>query len=234
IKEAEKITTGDEFARILAEVVNDPSINQVIVEKKVVEVPVNIPVAKEEIKAIPVNLKSNDETITKIQAELPVVKKADVVNNDAKVIDTGLQNPDLRSGSVTVKNEDVVITEKKTVSGNTPESLAATGLNGGKVTLNRDCKRSATQVDFLKLRKIMAAEANEKAMTKAANKQFISTCYTTEQVKILGALFITEEGKYKFFVAAFPHVWDIGNFSALEDQLNDEYYRTRFKAMLSH
>ncbi|MEO6252036.1 MAG: DUF4476 domain-containing protein [Ferruginibacter sp.] len=254
-KEVETVTSTDEFARILAEVVNDPSIGQVIVEKKAAEVTVKTddvkavktPVVKEEIKAIPVKLKGNDEVIT----PKPEIKKlvqdttqdgllmtyrenADTIKIFMPVSKTEIEDPDLKRDSASKIKEDVVITEKKTVADNSNEKLAATGLNANKVMINRDCKRSATQNDFLKLSKTMAAEANEKSMTKAAIKQFISTCYTAEQVKILGALFITQEEKYKFFVAAFPHVWDAGNFKALEDQLSDEYYKTRFKAMFSH
>ena len=79
----------------------------------------------------------------------------------------------------------------------------------------------------------MAAQSNEKNMLVAAYKQFIKSCFTTEQVKNLGVLFITQEEKYKFFVAAFPFVSDTHNFGTLDDQLTDNYYKTRFKAMLN-
>jgi hypothetical protein len=273
-KEAETVLNTDEFARTLAEVVNDPSIAQVIIEKKPVEVPVKtddnktvkVPDVKEEIKAIPVNLKTNDIAIGKkieklsqdttseglliayrdiantdtVKIFMPVskteivkapadtvTKKTEVAKKDPGFIDMELQNPNLKTDSGTIQKDDFVITQKRS-------ETAAMGQDPNKGMINSDCKRSATQNDFLNLRKQMAAESSEKDMTKAAIKQFISTCYTAEQVKILGALFITEEGKYKFFVAAFPHVWDTGNFSALEDQLKEEYYKTRFKAMFRH
>lgn len=245
-KEVETTARADEFARILAEVVNDPSIGQVIVDKNAAEVPgktdddktVKTPVVKEEIKAIPVKLQRNDEAITpkteikKLAQDttqdgllITYHENADTIKIFIPVSQTKTEDPDLKRDSASAKKEDLVITEKKIVADNSNKKLAI---------INRDCKRSANQNDFLKLSKTMAAEANEKNMTKTAIKQFISTCYTSEQVKILGALFITQEEKYKFFVAAFPHVWDIGNFSALEDQLSDEYYKTRFKAMFSH
>ena len=190
VKEVETVSSTDEFARILAEVVDDPSIARVIVEKKTGEAPVktgndktvNIPVVQEEIKAIAVS----QTEIVSAPADT-VAKKVDVVKKDAN-----------------------------------------------KGMINSNCKRSASDNDYWKLRKIMIAADNEKNMTKAATRQFITTCYTTEQVKNLGILFITEEEKYKFFVAAFPHVSDTGNFRILEDQLSEDYYKTRFKAMFSH
>ncbi|WP_462253819.1 hypothetical protein, partial [Ferruginibacter sp.] len=43
-------------------------------------------------------------------------------------------------------------------------------------------------------------------------KQFITVCFTTEQIKNLGALFIKEEERYKFYVGAFPFVSDSHNY----------------------
>jgi hypothetical protein len=79
----------------------------------------------------------------------------------------------------------------------------------------------------------MAAQKSEADMRMLAGKQFNSTCFTTEQIKNLGVLFITEEERYKFYVSAYPFVSDVENFATLESQLADSYYITRFKAMLN-
>ena len=92
----------------------------------------------------------------------------------------------------------------------------------------------ATQNEFLKLRKQMAGTDEEGIMTKMAIKSFTSICFTTEQIKNLGVLYNKEEERYKFYVAAYPFVSDSQNFSILSDQLTDNYYITRFKAMLIH
>ena len=78
----------------------------------------------------------------------------------------------------------------------------------------------------------MAAESTEEDMVSAAKKIFKAKCYTTEQVKNLGLLFLKDAGKYNFFDAAYPSVSDSNNFSKLENQLSDPYYINRFKAML--
>ena len=80
----------------------------------------------------------------------------------------------------------------------------------------------------------MATEKIETGMRTLAAKQFASICFTTEQIKYLGVLFITEEERYKFYVAAYPYVSDAANFGMLESQLADSYYINRFKAMLNH
>ena len=51
-------------------------------------------------------------------------------------------------------------------------------------------------------------------------------------IKNLSTLFLNDDGKYKFFDAAYTHVSDPENFSSLAAELKDEYYINRFKAML--
>jgi hypothetical protein len=76
-----------------------------------------------------------------------------------------------------------------------------------------------------------AAETDEDKIA-AAKKGFKSKCFTTEQVKNLSLLFLNDQGKYNFFDASYNHVSDIGNFKTLQSELKDDYYITRFKAML--
>jgi hypothetical protein len=286
-------TNADEFARVLAAVVNDPSIAEITTPEKTTEAEVKItenktleiPLVKEEIKAAPAELSNNNTLIEKteilklkrdstsegllityldkvntstdtVKVFIPTIKteaisekekqiaiagtlaeKIDTVKRDSRFIDMELQNPNQKIDSGTVIKDDFVITEKKTTENSMPVNEAETKLaasDTNNVMIKSDCKRMATQNNFLELRKKMAAEIDEKDMLKAANKQFQKACFTTEQIKNLGVLFITEEEKYKFYVAAFPFVSDKHNFGTLEDQLADNYYKSRFKAMLSH
>jgi len=94
------------------------------------------------------------------------------------------------------------------------------------------CKATATNNDFFKLRKNMASENTDEGMVSEAKKFFKSKCFTTEQIKNLSALFLTSSGKYQFFDAAYLHVSDLENFSSLESEIKDDYYLKRFKAIL--
>ncbi len=290
IVEVEVKPSEDEFARILAAVVNDPSIAEVTVIKTT-EIaikanenkPNETPVVNPEVKSLPVYSSVTEmpvKAITKLRQDstsaglyltyldkynttndtvnifIPqqkeviiaeksiepeikdtLTKEVNAANRTSKFINMELQNPNLKTDSAAIKKDDFVITKKKAVVNNEPDlkqEPKTTSLNTDKVMINSDCKKIASQNDFLKLRKQMAAQSSEKNMLIVAYKQFISTCFTTEQVKNLGVLFITQEEKYKFFVAAFPFVSDTHNFGTLDDQLSDDYYKTRFKAMLSH
>ena len=71
-------------------------------------------------------------------------------------------------------------------------------------------------------------------MIAVARKTFKSTCFSTEQIKNLSVLFLKDDGRYKFFDAAYPFVYDTQNFSSLQQLLTDPYFIDRFKAMIRH
>ena len=95
-----------------------------------------------------------------------------------------------------------------------------------------NCLQTATENDFLALRKNMAAKADDEDMVAEAKKYFKVKCFTTTQIKNLSVLFLNDEGKYKFFDAAYGHTSDIENFNSLEAELKVDYYINRFKAMI--
>ena len=100
--------------------------------------------------------------------------------------------------------------------------------------INSDCITNASNDDFLKLRKKMASAKTDDSMLEIAKKGLKAKCFSSEQVKNLGTLFLKESERYTFFDMAYQFVWDTHNFSSLEDQLSDPYYKSRFKAMIRH
>jgi hypothetical protein len=112
----------------------------------------------------------------------------------------------------------------------TKQTVNETPVN--KPMVKNNCAEVATENDFFKLRKKMAAETADDNMIAEARKYFKTKCFTVVQVKNLGALFLNDAGKYKFFDAAYNYVSDAENFASLQAELKDEYYINRFKAML--
>ena len=150
---------------------------------------------------------------------------------EPKFINIELPNPNIKKDSavqISVPAAEVNKTEQLPLSEKPKENTTK------PVMVNSDCKSLATQDDFLKLRKKMAAEGTDEEMVDIAKKVFRSKCFTTEQIKNLSVLFLKDDGKYKFFDAAYPFVSDSNNFSSLETQLSDAYFITRFKAMVNH
>ncbi len=119
--------------------------------------------------------------------------------------------------------------EPKTVTTVTP---VATETKTPATTTKGNCNEVATESDFFKLRKSMAAAENDDDMISEARRQFKEKCYTTAQLKNLGTLFLNDENKYRFFDAAYNYTSDKESFSSLQAELKDEYYINRFKAML--
>jgi hypothetical protein len=126
------------------------------------------------------------------------------------------------------KEEQLVIAEKK------PEEVKpiTTESPVEKTITKNNCSEVASESDFFKLRKKMAGEGKEEDMISEAKKYFKTKCFATGQLKNLSTLFLTDEGKYNFFDMAYKYVSDAAVFSSLQTELKDEYYRSRFKAML--
>ncbi len=99
-------------------------------------------------------------------------------------------------------------------------------------TINSDCRAFADNQDFFKLRKKLASEISVENMLKVAKKAFRSKCFSTEQIKNLSFLFLTNEGKYMFFDVAYAFASDSDQYHTLQSQLSDPYYVNRFKAMI--
>lgn len=158
----------------------------------------------------------------------------DIYDNDQDTIRLLIPNPPIifkqtEKDTSLVQNDFIHVDELKkdtvqqipivvAVKNNAPEKL--------------QCKSIASNNDFFKLRKKMAAENSDEAMVTEAKKFFRSKCFTTEQIKNLGALFLTSAGKYQFFDAVYFHVSDQENFSSLESEIKDDYYLKRFKALI--
>lgn len=163
--------------------------------------------------------------ITKEEGNAPVVisKVEPVTSPSVQFLNIDMQNtaPKVIADKPIEKTSAPVIIKSEVVRADKP-----------LVSFNSDCKAMASENDFLKTRKKMAASESDDAMVEASKKTFKSTCFSVEQIKNLSTLFLNDAGKYNFFDAAYPHIYDSQNFGSLQAQLSDEYYISRFKAMI--
>ena len=168
---------------------------------------------------------NNEDSINATSKTWGEVKAA--IHDSVAGKDTSLINPEQRS-NVIAKTED-----KPAIKDMSTTDLHPDAKSEYKVTMiNPACKSNATPDDLSKLGKKMSAAANDDDRIAAAKKVFKSKCFTSEQIRNLCSLFSGDEGRYNFFDAAYSHVSDSGNFKDLQSQLTDDYYITRFKAML--
>lgn len=172
-----------------------------------------------------------DTVIEKTPEQKPELKQEEKEENAPKFIDITLPNPNAKTDTAAGLSP-VVISEKMAdtiIQSEKPKEIVSK-----PVIANSDCKNFATEDDFLKLRKKMAAENSDDEMLGAAKKVLKTKCFTTDQIKNLSVLFLTDEGKYKFFDLSYPFVSDSYNFSSLQVQLKEGYYIERFKVMIRH
>lgn len=151
----------------------------------------------------------------KVKEANPVIVAKDEKKKETKFLEIELPNPNGRVNEVkgdSVRHQSI------------PQSQM----------INSDCKNFATNEDFLKLRKKMAAVENPDDMIVVSKKVLKTKCFTTEQLKNLSVLFLSDAGKYSFFDAAYPFVSDSQNYIQLESQLTETYYINRFKVMVKH
>ena len=172
--------------------------------------------------------KVKKEDSAPVKKDEPVIVKEtkEQPKEDKKFLDIAVPNPNTKADATpaeTTKEQTTVPANKE------PASSKPAGL-----TINSDCKSNASEDDFLKLRKKMAAQKTDENMILMARKSFIVKCYSTEQINNLSSLFLKDEGRYNFFDASYPHVSDTQNFGTLIGRLTDEYYINRFKAMIRH
>ncbi|CAN5744648.1 hypothetical protein BH10BAC2_BH10BAC2_43790 [soil metagenome] len=124
---------------------------------------------------------------------------------------------------------------KKGIEGNTTvidsnkETVQATELSA---ISKPECKHVLSENDMDKFRKKMVSTGSDGKMIDVVRRGMQDKCITTDQVKNLGALFLSDDGRYSFFNAVYPLVSDTSAFSSLESQLIDPNYKKRFRDLL--
>ncbi|MGN6619367.1 MAG: DUF4476 domain-containing protein [Ilyomonas sp.] len=109
---------------------------------------------------------------------------------------------------------------------------STSAISTDKSMVRSSCNDMVSDKDITKLKRKLVTETETDVMIQTVKKGLKGKCISTDNVRELGRLFISDESRYTFFDAIYPSVYDYGSFSSLENQLFDNYYRNRFKAML--
>jgi hypothetical protein len=99
-------------------------------------------------------------------------------------------------------------------------------------TVKQDCGNMVSDDDLNKLKRKMFIQKSDDGMIQYAVKFVGKKCITTDQVKLLGELFSSDDGRYTLYDALYKYVYDYGNYATLITQILDPYYKKRFAAML--
>jgi hypothetical protein len=136
-------------------------------------------------------------------------------------------SPSAAGNKSDIKFLDINMSAKK----DTLQSVKTTG-DEHKILENSNCKNIATDEDYAKLRKKMANETSDDKMIAEAKKFYRNKCFTTSQIKALSTLFLSDEGRFKFFDASFVSVADAGQYYTLQNEFIDPSFVNRFKSLL--
>lgn len=201
------------------------TIKQEAVVKKEVITETTVDIAPQYISA-----SSERESInaTQQQANQPI--KANDVPINKGIIKTAHQSSHLGVDEVyidyTTSPSDTValfipannqIGEHQTNSKNNPKPINKENL-GDASQYNKSCVYLASEADFGRTRKAMSLETSDDKMIATAKKTFKGKCFSTDQIKNLGLLFLAENSRLNFFKMAKPFIYDLLNFAALETQ----------------
>jgi len=160
----------------------------------------------------------------------PFNKNKDVEANKTESEEKKEETP--KTGIFNNKKASSDKSDRETKNGESKKWGLFNNKNKRDIAATKKCQIVAGNNDFLKLRRKMAGRTNDDGMLDEAKKYFREKCFTTEQIKNLSSMFLSNAGKYNFFNRALNHVSDKENFSSLQSQLKDEYYVNRFKEML--
>lgn len=205
---------------------NNIEVQKSDVQQNLVKADVELTKKREIIENLPDTLAAKDQPrkkTTKIKTKKPVTLKAEkFLPMELEAVTTA---PDSVTNAANVTN---VMADNTANKIDKPIVVTRAGI------INSDCIINATDEDFLKLRKKMAAAVLEEEMMVIAKKGLKQKCFSTGQIKNLAVLFLKDADRYSFFDLAYPFVWDSYNYPSLESQLAEPYFINRFKAMIRH
>lgn len=138
--------------------------------------------------------------------------KINLLNNLEK---KGIKNDEKLFVEIIPTPEVKIVSEKK-------DSINVSKIDNK--TKRDSCIHFATMEDFMLLRKLMASELTDSSMLQVGQQIMKLKCYTVNQVKNLGALFLTDESKFNFYKNAFLYLVDPENFALLQMELKEGKY----------
>ena len=173
---------------------------------------------KDDVKFIEIDMdkKSKDST-----GNVLVDASASVVKHDTRETDKLIES----------EPEKTILKDTAKASVEAAEAVTNNNPVGEKKSANL-CKSVASELDYIKLRRKMALEDSDDRMIREARKAFKETCFTTNQMKGLSTLFLSDEGRYHFFSSAYSFVSDPEQYSTLQSEFIDPYFINRFKSII--
>jgi hypothetical protein len=114
----------------------------------------------------------------------------------------------------------------KTPSADTVKQLQYHGPKG--------CPGAIPAGEFEKVKKTISNETDIDNVIVLAKKEAAAHCFNTQQVKTILKLLKTDENRFDFFKAVYPHIYDQNYYPNLKDAFQDESYSDKMRIYVTH
>ena len=222
---ASNTIVADTAVFIAPVIVPDISENAVT-EKPILNIDSSISTIKEDVSAEIKNTVPETETFispdsANTETSNPFFQKKTETTAD---VNTTVNNTEKENAEI-VQPQQEEVKQSPAVNNDQPITNAVTAYKP-------DCKGLVEDNDLGKIKRKMFVQNSNNEMVQTGIKLIGDKCLTTEQVKTLGGLFLSDDGRYTLYDALYNYVYDKSNYANLENQIIDPYYRKRFEAML--
>lgn len=191
---------------------------------------------KQDAKAVPAATKTNSNANTG-----RTFLDMEMGNDSTEIVATHLILGPTATDTVKVVPQTTAKTEATGEKGNDSAKVAEGTIvvtDAKEVTAAKDafvrrpCNSLLGKEDAAKLQELLASSEDEDEFIYQCRKLFKQQCVTTYQIKELSKQLKTDAVRYRLLDAAWPYTADYFNYGELRSLLKDDYYLTRFDAMI--
>jgi hypothetical protein len=175
---------------------------------------------------------SRDSVRVLIPTEEEAIGKPADAGRATAIMPPALQQPKKDTMAKAAQSNDSLVLSRQWVADNSNKAGADKSGQNTVQMVNSDCRNFASDQDLDKLRLAMLDQDGAERRIAAALKVFRTKCFSTRQIRALSELFNTDDGRYRFFEAAYPYVSDTDHYPDLLAFFTDPYYIQRFKTLV--
>jgi hypothetical protein len=175
---------------------------------------------------------SRDSVRVLIPTEEEAIGKPADAGRATAIMPPALQQPKKDTMAKAAQSKDSLVLSRQWVADNSNKAGADKSGQNTVQMVNSDCRNFASDQDLDKLRLAMLDQDGAERRIAAALKVFRTKCFSTRQIRALSELFNTDDGRYRFFEAAYPYVSDTDHYPDLLAFFTDPFYIQRFKTLV--
>jgi hypothetical protein len=97
----------------------------------------------------------------------------------------------------------------------------------------KGCPNAMTDEEFNSVKKTISSESDVDNVIVIAKKEASTHCYSVEQVKTIMKSLKTDDNKFEFFKAVYPHIYDQNRYTQLNTSFTDKSYSDKIRVYVN-